>query len=400
MPIISGINQYSGINAHFQSYAQNTYDGWSSFHSQHIADLTRAIDKLLRGTGYRVDPQRSLQIKRQDLETGKRFSKSPRPDVLIRSNPQGHKPLLNVAGNLATPMIIQKLLETEYFSPLEEPYDAHAVVIKRDETEVARIEVLSPTNKRPGKERRDYIEKRADTLRSGVVLVEVDYLHETPSLTIGVPDYLAREAQATPYTISVIDPKPAAEMQKMIYGFKVDAPVMPVPVPLWEEDKIIVDFGGIYTETFNSLETFSLDVDYSRTPLNFASYHRDDQIKIWARMLAVADARRAGVDIDNLSAPLPAKADDPALQQVVAIPYERAALLIDDASYDAVWLVQQPFHASAHQLIAVYRSLDQQGQVLVRQREMASGNRQVVEASYDRLEQHLDQHGVVVEGES
>ena len=394
MSITSAINQYQGINAHFQSYAQNTYDGWSPFHSQYIADLTRAIGKSLRGTGYIVDPQRSLQIKRQDIETGTQFTQAPRPDVVIRRNPQAGSASIQVSGSVATPMIAQKNLDQAYFSPQEEPYEMHAIVIRRDETEVARIEILSPTNKRHGHERREYIEKRADTLRTGVVLVEVDYLHETPSLTIGLPDYLAGEPDARPYTISVIDPREQADLQKAVYGFGIDEPLMPIPIPLLGKDMVSVDFGGIYTETFNSLETFATSADYSRTPAGFETYTRADQFAIWARMLAIADARRAGINLDTLTTPLPAKFDEPALEQVSQLPYSRASLFIDENSFDAAWLVQHSLDGKAHILMAIYRKMDADNIVQIQQREILKGQLKAVENEYEiyskRFENHLD----------
>src|SRR5688572_21254887 len=60
MAIRSRVNQYRGINAHFQSYAQHERDGWVAFHNTHITHLSEAIDRLLP-PGYEVVPERSLQ---------------------------------------------------------------------------------------------------------------------------------------------------------------------------------------------------------------------------------------------------------------------------------------------------------------------------------------------------
>ena len=50
-----------------------------------------------------------------------------------------------------------------------------------------------------------------------------------------------------------------------------------------------------------------LFVDYTRLPLNFERYSRDDQARILNRMLAVVEAARQGIDLEQ-NAPLPVEA--------------------------------------------------------------------------------------------
>lgn len=50
-------NQYPGINAHLHSYWQGR-GGWSRFHTNHIADLLRALRPALLPRGYDAEPPR------------------------------------------------------------------------------------------------------------------------------------------------------------------------------------------------------------------------------------------------------------------------------------------------------------------------------------------------------
>jgi len=42
-----------------------------------------------------------------------------------------------------------------------------------------------------------------------------------------------------------------------------------------------------------------LDVDYSQLPLHFQRYRKDDQERIGARLVALLNAARAGVDLET-----------------------------------------------------------------------------------------------------
>lgn len=72
---------------------------------------------------------------------------------------------------------------------------------------VTRIELLSPSNKPGGSDFRVYAEKRVEAIQSGVPLVEIDYLHETPSPLRNLPVYPVH-AEAYLYTIVISDPRP------------------------------------------------------------------------------------------------------------------------------------------------------------------------------------------------
>ncbi|GIK62607.1 MAG: hypothetical protein BroJett018_04010 [Chloroflexota bacterium] len=339
MPIRSRINQYWGINAHFQSYAQHERDGWVSFHNTHITHLCEAIDRLLP-PGYEVVPERSLQIRMYDPLTGKQTTRRPEPDITIwDTQPYSKRPSSsNPAITPAAPVATKPLLET---MTLQEETRLKAVLIREimpdgEAIPVTRIELISPANK-IGEERLRYLAKRDATLESGTVLVEVDYIHELDSIILGVPSYARRDADSYPYTIIVSDPRPTVvEGQARIFGFHVDEPIPPIEIPLADSEHLLLNFVEVYNRTFSSLSAFATRADYAHEPIGFETYHPTDQLRIWGRMIAVVKAEKEGRDL--LQGPFPAAMDE--ISRIKGLISEQVTLLMDDEKLNFYWLVQ------------------------------------------------------------
>jgi hypothetical protein len=153
---------------------------------------------------------------------------------------------------------------------------------------VTRIEVLSPANKPPQTYYRQYMSKRLDTLRSGLSLVEVDYLHESRPVINLLSSYPDRDEGATPYMIVVSDPHPKPEEGKMpYYAFGVDDPIPLVSIPLAGTDAVTLDFGAVYNLTFESSRLFQIVVNYEQEPVHFERYAEADRERIQRRMEAI-----------------------------------------------------------------------------------------------------------------
>src|SRR5690606_31840147 len=87
---------------------------------------------------------------------------------------------------------------------------------------ITRIELLSPANKPQGSHYGTYLVKRDETLRAGLRLIEMDYLHETRPILPGIPSYADGEQDAFPYHIIVSDPRPTFHEGKVnVYSFGV-----------------------------------------------------------------------------------------------------------------------------------------------------------------------------------
>ncbi len=285
-------NPYRGINAHLHSYLQQQ-GNWKVFHNKHIADLAEALDAQLPA-GYEVGLTDALQIVEIHPDTGERFRKSPEPDVTIYQT--GSTSLAAGAAAVAIPTLILTAEETIQYDP--ELFFTAVVIYQlvgesSNMKPVTRLELLSPTNKASGGGYFQYIEKRRATIEQGTPLIELDYLHETPTPIHHVPSYPAFGRGAYPYLIAVTDPRPTPDIgQTRVFGFNVDAPLPVIKIPLDGDETLAFDFNAVYQRTFESLNFFSNTrrVNYANPPLNFKSYHPDDQ----ARILAVMERIRQG----------------------------------------------------------------------------------------------------------
>ncbi|MFN8376181.1 MAG: DUF4058 family protein [Anaerolineae bacterium] len=306
MAVRSRKNQYVGVNAHLHSRLQNIPAGWEIFHGNHVTHLGEAIYKLLP-PGYVVDTERSMQIREYHPATGEpivvKKPRRPQPDIVIASS------TASVAGtksssllSASTPTLLLPAIET---IGVDEEIYLTAIVIREtgngDEIgePVAWIELLSPTNKL-GSGAFQYIEKRFTALRSGIVMVELDYLHQTPSPFEILPSYPDREKGAYPYSAIVTDPRPTLQDgETKVYGFEVEQKMPIIVIPLSGEDKIVLDLGTAYNYTYESTNSYSARVDYEQEPEHFDSYSPADQERIRRRMRSVQQYQQWGMDLEQ-----------------------------------------------------------------------------------------------------
>jgi len=159
--------------------------------------------------------------------------------------------------------------------PLEEPLRLYTVEVLQASTRelVTAIEILSPVNKRPGKEaHQEYLKKRRELLRSSVHLMEIDLLRggERPPLEGPVPPApwyvtlsragLRPSVEVWPLQmwdrlpvlpVPLLEPDPDAPLdlaravasvyERGAYALLIDYRVPPPPPSLTEEDAAWVD---------------------------------------------------------------------------------------------------------------------------------------------------------------
>jgi hypothetical protein len=286
-------NQYLGVNAHLHSALQNEPGGWKVFHSAHINDLARAIDAKLP-PGYEVALEKSLQIVEYHPDTGVRVRRRPEPDVTIYEVDPSARSAISSFGSAAVPTLILPAIETVEHD--EELYLTSVLIYGANESErkaVTRIELLSPTNKPPGDGYLQYREKRNATLEAGTPLIEIDYLHETPSPIKGIPSYPDREAKSYPYYFAITDTRVSLEEgETRVFAFAVDEAIRILDIPLAGDEILTLDLNPVYNQTFESLSYFSNRVDYEQQPVRFDTYSEADQQRIRARMAEVLQAHR------------------------------------------------------------------------------------------------------------
>jgi hypothetical protein len=313
-PMRSIRNQYLGINAHLHSFWQGV-GGWSRFHANHLSDLLRTLRPLLLPIGYDADIEPSLQIRRID-DGGPNLR--PESDVTIYDLDPVRARLPRRAPSAAgVAELVLPLPDALFGEPLsEKEYGAIGIYeyvpgkLARGEP-IAWIELLSPSNKPGGRDAQEYFDKRLTVLESGLIFVELDYLHESPSTLRGLPSYRPRRGQpggdrAHAYRIAVIDPRPdLRDGVVRAREFGVDVPIPTVAIPLSSDDSLSFDFGQPYRKTIEETLYGLQLADYGELPMNFDHYSAEDQRRIALRMLATVEAARAGKDLE--SGPFPAE---------------------------------------------------------------------------------------------
>lgn len=281
MAISFKTNPYPGVDAHLNSFLQQDGGGWESFHSVQIAHLYEMLDSTLP-PNYYVAAEKSLQIGALgfDHETSRRY----RPDLAIYQQAASEtlSPFLATTPTATLPLVeVQDEDENTYTS---------IVIYETQEGKypgkpVTWIEILSPANKPPGSAAVQYSLKRRQTLRSGLALVEIDYLHQSRPVNPLLPSYADGDEGAYPYMVLISTP---ADEQVEFYGFQIDSVLPKIPIPLAGKERTEIDFGLLYRQTA-AHRIFRIVVDYEKDPINFERYKSEDQAKIRA---IIEEARR------------------------------------------------------------------------------------------------------------
>jgi hypothetical protein len=283
MPIRARQNLYPGINAHLNSLLQQKGGGWQSFHGAHIEHLQEAIEALLP-PNYYADSEQSLQVSGIDFDLW--IERTTQPDLTIFQVEATATPSPRIASATATaPTLDMPLWETiadeEDFIKGLSIY--HMSGDEPSEKLVTRIEVISPSNKPPHAYYRQYLSNRLDTLKSGVALLELDYIHQRRPLLPGFPNYVEGEAGAFPYMVLSSNPRsPEGSGSFQGYGIGVLTPLPKVTIPLLGDEHIVLDLGEVYNRTFTSRRRYSLRVDYAVDPPDFARFTARDRADIQA----------------------------------------------------------------------------------------------------------------------
>jgi hypothetical protein len=291
-------NLYTGVNAHFKSYLQHQHQ-WKSFHNAYITYLMEGMKAQLRPMGYVAEIEQSLQIRYMD------GVKRHASDVLIydeRPFWREEVPHTTVLEANAVAIGDYVKVDLEEHDLREHPYMAVVIYPREQKKEaVAWIEVLSPTNKGTSTEGAIYRSKRDLLLESGLVLVEIDLLHETPPMSFYLKDYSQKQwrEQAFPYHVAISTPRPNIQSGfTHLYQWHVGEKLPTLKIPLNGNDQLIFDMDNHY-QTMFSRAFYGDYVDYAQVPPNFDHYSDTDRAYILSLMIAIHDAHQQKIDLEN-----------------------------------------------------------------------------------------------------
>lgn len=142
--------------------------------------------------------------------------------------------------------------------PLEVPMRLANVEVREAgaDTLVTAIEILSPVNKRPGRERQKYLRKRRELLRSEVHVMELDLLRggERSPLETSVPPALYY------ITLARTEHRPYVDVWPIQLAARL--PVLPVPLTAPDPD-VALDLGAIVQAVYER-GGYATRIDYGQ----------------------------------------------------------------------------------------------------------------------------------------
>ena len=210
---------------------------WSSFHSRFVVAIADAIDLLL-APEYYVEVETRVYF--GEVENGLLVGI---PDAIVagdrgQSTGRGSRDRVSETGDFPMERLREynttQTRPQQVEVPMPEEIGERYLEIRELQTGevVTAIELLSPKNKRSGKGRLAYEQKRSRILNSLTNLVEIDLLRG------GKPMPLSGNAIATPYRILVSpsDRRPAADL----YGFGLRDALPEIPIPLRSHDRALL----------------------------------------------------------------------------------------------------------------------------------------------------------------
>ncbi|MBI1987795.1 MAG: DUF4058 family protein [Nitrospinae bacterium] len=181
------------------------------------------------------------------------------PDVTIYEIPRTAEPIhpasypsSAVASPVTVHVPVTDILYEDYLEVRTVP-DGKVVTV---------IELLSPTNKRPGdKNREKYETKRQRLLDSCTHLVEIDLLRGGKPMTL----WMAGDGRRGCYRILVSRARrrPRADL----YLFNLPDPIPPFPLPLQPGDnEPVVELGPMLSDLYDRAR-YDMRIDYTREPV-------------------------------------------------------------------------------------------------------------------------------------
>ena len=226
---------------------------WESFHAAYIDDIGRQLAAKLRPKyvvrverRFVVDPAHGFD----DLAISE---SSTYPDVGVIPRMTGHP---NEAGGAVG--IVEPPLQLATIITSRVPQRSLSITDVAERRLVTAIELLSPSNKRPGGGRDEYIERRDRFLSADVHLIELDLLRRGMRLP------MRGTLPPTPYFACVS--RAGHRPMTGIWPINLCDPLPTIPLPLLAGDAdAMLDLQSAFNQTYDAFG-FDLELDYQSPP--------------------------------------------------------------------------------------------------------------------------------------
>lgn len=235
---------------------------WPDFHNALAGEIRAALNGSLPNPYYA-----QLNVREELTITSEALTRHIVPDVSIHS-PQGN------GGGVASAVLVGPRTDVAEFEEIEvfsEPSEVNFVEIrdaKSGHEVVTLIEILSPSNKQPGKDHDAYLEKREAILGSTASLVEIDLLRAGSRELFGgdVHERLLRYAPPLDYVVTVQRAwKRRLANHYQLFPIRLTDCLPVIAIPLREGDvEVTLDLQYAFQETYNRGPYARGAVDYGR----------------------------------------------------------------------------------------------------------------------------------------
>jgi Protein of unknown function (DUF4058) len=187
-------------------------DAWQDFHNRYVPALADALGALVR-PNYIVKIQEHVFIHEPAAEHRLLVGHA---DVSVARPNNGSKSQGGTATLISPTMarIPSVDFEKHLFLELRDREDRELVTV---------LEVLSPTNKKPGPDREQYLAKRAHLLHSNAHFVEIDLLRGGPRMPI-------EKAKECDYSIMVSRVEDRPDVNYWPISLRDPLPAIPIPL--------------------------------------------------------------------------------------------------------------------------------------------------------------------------
>jgi hypothetical protein len=235
---------------------------WPDFHLTLVVALRTELNRRLP-PGYVALVDRYVWVQEPETEERKRLGK---PDVFLTG--EGGSKGAPAAAAVVAPVEIVLPSLTEKGIPYLK------IVDRANRRLVTVIELLSPANKVPGKDRDAYLMKQCEYLATDVNVVEMDLLRKGERLP-----WVAPSVAGSAYYVMVS--RAAERPRAHVWPFSVRDPLPTIAIPLTVRDgDIALDLGTCMNQVYDTAG-YERELDYSQPP----NPPLDEPDAAWARQL-------------------------------------------------------------------------------------------------------------------
>ena len=244
-------------------------DIWPDFHHAFATEIRNALNRTMPQPYYaRLEMRPEIGIVEEES------SRPIVPDVAIVRTPRTKDAADREGGTALLDAPRARVSNSISVRTHDEILQHHFVEIRdasRGHALVTLIEIVSPTNKRSGEDRRAYEKKQRETLGSDTSLMEIDLLRRGESV-VAVPAVRASAARSRPAPRLPGDDQSrlaaqCADLEYQVFPVRLEGPLPCIPVPLREgEGEPLLDLQFIFQLAYDGGPYARGAVDYEAPP--------------------------------------------------------------------------------------------------------------------------------------